>query len=101
MSEVNSAGFEHDGVAGGERRGDLPGQHQQREVPRDDLAADAVGHEAGELALEVLGPAGVVVEMPRDQRDIDVAALADRLAVVDGFEHGEEAACFWISRAMA
>src|SRR4029079_11412479 len=42
-------GLEHDRVAGGERRGDLPGQHQQREVPRDDLgghaerASDATG----------------------------------------------------------
>ena len=33
--------LEHDGVAAGQRRGDLPGQHQQREVPRDDLAGDA------------------------------------------------------------
>ena len=28
-------------AAGGERRGDLPRRHQEREVPRDDLAADA------------------------------------------------------------
>ena len=33
--------LEHDRVAGGQRRGDLPRQHQQREVPRDDLAGDA------------------------------------------------------------
>ena len=33
--------LEHDGVAAGQRRGDLPRQHQQREVPRDDLAGDA------------------------------------------------------------
>ncbi len=31
-------GLEHDGVAGRERRSELPGGHQQREVPRDDLA---------------------------------------------------------------
>ena len=29
--------LEHDRAAGGERRGELPGRHQQREVPRDDL----------------------------------------------------------------
>ena len=30
-------GLQHDRVAAGERRGDLPGGHQQREVPGDDL----------------------------------------------------------------
>ena len=33
--------LEHDRVAGGQRRRDLPGQHEQREVPRDDLAGHA------------------------------------------------------------
>ena len=33
--------LEHDRVAAGERRRDLPGEHQQREVPGDDLAGDA------------------------------------------------------------
>ena len=36
-------GFEDDGVAGGEGGGDLPGEHQEREVPGDDRAADAQG----------------------------------------------------------
>ncbi len=34
-------GLEHDRVAGRERRRELPGGHQQREVPGDDLAGDA------------------------------------------------------------
>ena len=34
-------GLQHDRAAGGERRGDLPGRHQQREVPGHDLGADA------------------------------------------------------------
>ncbi len=34
-------GLQHDRVARRERRGDLPGRHQQREVPRDDLRGDA------------------------------------------------------------
>ena len=50
--------LEHDGVAGGQRRGELPGGHQQREVPRDDLADDA------ERLVEVVGD-GVVVELAR------------------------------------
>src|SRR5690606_19996685 len=58
--------------------------------PRDDLAADAIGHVIGEFAVEVLGPAGVMVEMPDDQRDIDITALADRLAVIEGLEDGKE-----------
>jgi hypothetical protein len=32
----------------------------------------------------------VVVEMPLCERHVDVARLADRLAVVEGFQHGEE-----------
>ena len=50
--------LEHDGVAGGERRGELPGGHQDREVPRDDLADDA------ERLVEVVGD-GVVVDLGR------------------------------------
>ena len=57
-------GLEHDGVARGERRRDLPGQHQQREVPRDDLPGHAerlgVRPEAG--VVELVGPARVVEE---------------------------------------
>ena len=93
-------GLDDDGVAGGEGGGDLPGEHQQGEVPGDDLADDADGGlvaEAGVFAgeagvgdvAEELGPAGVVVEVAGDEGDIDVAGLADGLAVVDGFEDGE------------
>ena len=42
-------GLQHDGAAGGQRRRELPGRHQQREVPRDDLAddADRLAHRVG------------------------------------------------------
>ena len=46
---------------------------------------------AGKLALDQLGPAGVVVEVAGDQRHVDVAGLADRLAVVQRLQHREEA----------
>ena len=87
-------GLEHDGVARGERRRDLPGQHQQREVPRDDLGGDAerLRHAAGERVVELVGPAGVVPEVGRRERHVDVAALLDRLARVHRFEDGELAA---------
>ncbi len=86
--------LEHDRVAGGERRRDLPGQHQQREVPRDDLGGDAERPRdaARERVLELVRPARVVPEVGRRERDVDVAALLDRLARVHRLEDGELAA---------
>src|ERR1019366_4519069 len=40
------------------------------------------GYVLGELVLQELRPAGMVIEMPRHQRNINVATLADGLAVV-------------------
>jgi hypothetical protein len=83
--------LEHDRVPARQRRGDLPREHQQREVPGDDLPAHPerarVEPEPG--PVELVGPAGVVEEVRRRGRHVDVAGLADRLAVVDGLEHGE------------
>ena len=91
VSGVVSAGLSTTVLPHGQRRRDLPRQHEQREVPRDDLAGHAerlgVGPEAG--VLELVGPAGVVEEVRGDQRDVDVARLADRLAVVERLEHRE------------
>ena len=89
-------GLEHHRVAAGQRRGDLPGQHQQREVPRDDLAGhpERARRRAVAGVLQLVGPAGVVEEVRRDQRDVHVARLADRLAVVERLEHGELARPF-------
>ena len=49
------------------------------------------GRAFGKLAGDQRGPAGVMVEMPGDERHVDVARLADRLAVVEALQHGEEA----------
>ena len=84
-------GFQHDGVSCRQRGRDLPGQHEQREIPRNDLSDDAASGVVGELLLEELRPAGMMIEMPRDQRNIEVAALANRFSVVHGFEHGQAA----------
>ncbi len=92
VSEVYSAGFSTTVLPMAMRGRDLPRQHQQREVPRDDLAADAerLAVRAVRLSMQ-LRHAGVVVEMPRDQRDVDIAAFADRLAVVQRLQHREQA----------
>ena len=93
-------GLQHHAVAGGQRRRHLPGRHQQREVPRDDLTDDA------ERLVEVIGD-GVVIDL-RDaaflcadgarevaevidrERQVGGHRLADRLAVVPGFGGREQ-----------
>ena len=87
-------GLEHRRVAGRQRRGQLPRGHEQREVPGDDLAGDAQRPGVGPVArvAELVGPAGVVEEPGGGQRDVDVARLADRLAVVERLQHRELAA---------
>ena len=57
----------------------------------NDLADDAARRVSGKFLMQQLRPAGVVIEVAGDQRNIDVAALANRLAVVHGLEHGETA----------
>ena len=52
--------LQHHAVAGGQRRRELPDRHQDREVPRDDLADDA------ERLVEVIGD-GVVVDLARSR----------------------------------
>ena len=59
------------------------------------------GRVAGELAVDQRGPAGVVVEVAGDERHVDVARLADRLAVVDRLQHGEEPLALLHRRARA
>ena len=81
-------GLQHDGVAARERGRDLPREHEQREVPRDDLPDDAErrGAAVRERVLELVGPAGVVEEVRGRERHVDVARLLDRLAAVERLE---------------
>ena len=93
--------LEHDGAAGGERGAELPGGHQQREVPGNDLGGDADGFAksvgvkiAGEGERErgsgdFGGPAGHVAEHIDGEGDIGDAGDGKRLAVVERFEFGE------------
>ncbi len=55
----------NDGITGRQGRGDLPCQHQQREIPGHDLTDDADRGMVWKLALQKLRPAGVVVEVAR------------------------------------
>jgi len=89
---VYSAGFSTTVLPSAIAGATFQAQHQQRKVPRDDLAADAERLPVGQLGLHQLRPAGMVVEMAGDERNVDVAALADRLAVVQRFQHGEQPA---------
>ena len=45
-------GLDDDGVAGSQRGRDFPGKHEQRKIPRDDLADHAAGGVAGKLRLQ-------------------------------------------------
>ncbi len=93
-------GLEHDGAAGGKRGRELPRGHQQREIPRDDLPADAdrllarVAEHSGlvdrqHVAGRALGPAREVAEMSGSGRDVDDLGELDGLAVVERLELGQ------------
>src|SRR6202035_254627 len=88
------------GVAAGEGRGDLPQRLDEGEVPggdggdHPDRLAQRVGEDEGAadrqgLAGHLVGPAGEVAQGVDGRRDVDVARLEDRLAVVEGLQERE------------
>ena len=58
------------------------------------------GRAVRERVLELVRPAGVVEEVRRRERQVDVAGLLDRLAAVERLEDGELAARSWRIRAI-
>ena len=76
--------LDDDGVAARQRRRDLPRRQQQREVPRHDRGddADRLAQRVGEvvaldrdrLAVDLVGPAGEVLEALGGRRHVDRAA---------------------------
>ena len=48
----------------------------------------------GQFVVHQLRHARVIIEMPDRQRHIDVAAFADRFAVIQRFHHGKQAGVF-------
>ena len=84
-------GLQYDRVPRGEGWGDFPRDHQEREIPRHDLPHDSHRLVARELGVGELRPTRVMVQVTGDERDVQVARLADRLAIVQALEHRQEA----------
>ena len=96
-------GFEHQRTARRERRSNLQRGHQQREIPRHDLAADAdrfldgiAEHRArrhrigrGGFARDFTRPAGHEAQLADRAGNVDGARHGLGLAVVDRFEFGK------------
>ena len=89
-------GFEDHGISAGEGGGNFPRQHQQREIPRDDLSRhpERPRGAAGEGISQLVRPAGIIEKMGGDQWEVDVPALADRLASIHRFQHRQFAGFF-------
>ena len=97
---VCSAGFSTTQLPAASAGRELPHRHQDREVPRDDLADDAerlvevigdgVVVDLGQRAFLGADAAGEIAEVIDGERHVGVRRLADRLAVVDGLDGGED-----------
>lgn len=80
-----------DGVASGQGRANLPGKHEKREVPGNDLTADTnrllrdvvvhVGGDVDSFAVDLVGPAGIVADAGDDCANIALGH-GDGLAIV-------------------
>lgn len=97
-------GLDHDRVARGERRSELPSAHEEREVPGNDLTHDAdrfVQDETHGVVVDAHGAAFFGAQTARKvakvvdrERHVDERRLADGLAVVHRFDLREEVGFF-------
>ena len=97
---VCSAGFSTTQLPAASAGASFQHRHQQREVPRDDLADDAqrlvevigdrVVVDLGDAAFLGADRAGEVAEMVDGERQVGGRRLADRLAVVPGLGEREQ-----------
>jgi hypothetical protein len=89
--------LENHGAARGERGGELPRRHRQREVPRDDRAHDAdrlparvhvhLGEGRGErFSPHLRAPPGEVAEVVDYDRKVTLPRIPKRLAVVEALQ---------------
>src|SRR3981081_1032083 len=83
--------LQDDGISRCQRRRDLPGQHEQWEIPGNDLSHDPASRVVRKLLLQKLRPTSVVIKMPGDERNIEVSTLANRLSIVHRFQNSEPA----------
>src|SRR5258708_33636052 len=83
--------LQNDSVSRSQRRSNLPCEHEQREVPGNDLANHAARGVAGKFRLDELRPSGMMIKVANNQSNINVATLAYRLSVVDRLENCEPA----------
>ena len=83
--------LDHDGVAAGERRRQLPGRHHQRIVPRRDRGddADRIAPDHRRVARQILAGDRAVHDAHRAREEAE--AVDDRRDLVA--EHGVDAAC--------
>src|SRR5687768_2335143 len=83
--------LEHDRVSHRERGRDFPRQHEQGEIPRDDLTDYSERNHcgAGHGVLELVGPARVIEEVRGGHWNVEVARLLDRLPAIHCFGDGE------------
>ncbi len=96
---VGRGGLEDRGVPCRQRRRQLPGRHQQREVERDDLAdhaqrlvevvGDGLAVDLGDRALLGADRRREIAEVIGRQRDVGGQRLPDRLAVLPALGDGE------------
>ncbi len=92
--------FKHHAVTGGQGRCEFPRGHQQREVPRDDLAdhtqrlVEVVGRgkfvDLGAGAFLGADATGEIAEVVSGQRDVGVEGFTHGLAVVPGLGDGQQ-----------
>ena len=88
--------LKHAGVSAGQGGSEFPRGHEQREIPRDDLSGHAEGlrFAPGKSVVEFVRPPRVVEKVRGDERQVDITALADGFAAVEGFNHRKIAHLF-------
>ena len=88
--------LQYNGITGSKRRGNFPSQHQEWEVPRNDLSYNAmrfgIGAEASKF--QFICPTCVIEEMSGRKRNIHIAGLTNWLAIIHRLNDCELACAF-------
>ena len=81
--------LDHDAVTHRERRGNFPGQHQQRKIPGNNLTHHPEGSDPAARGhiLELVRPTSVIEKMRGGHRDIKITRLFNGFPSVHGFRH--------------